>query len=215
MAGLRPPLSTLRLRPRERLRMTRGQGGSLLLSCIELSSTTLCQSPGAPCCRHYPGAATGGTASLIRPAMSAFPERVLGSACASTFSRFARRSLALRPAHSHGHQYVTRLPEGFSHFVTSMTAPVASGWSGCRVGLAPTGKRRLFTAHTQCSPWAAKYRAPLEAVIRSRDARRPCEVRCSRQVQVRCRPPAARGLRAHSWLTVRWNSVDPLGGLVR
>jgi hypothetical protein len=33
-----------------------------------------------------------------------------------------------------------------------MTAPVASGWSGCRVGLAPTGKRRLFTAHTQSSP---------------------------------------------------------------
>jgi len=29
-----------------------------------------------------------------------------------------------------------------------MTAPIASGWSGCRVGLAPTGKRRLFTAHT-------------------------------------------------------------------
>ena len=25
--------------------------------------------------------------------------------------------------------------------------PVASGWSGCRVGLAPTGKRRLVTAH--------------------------------------------------------------------
>jgi hypothetical protein len=30
-----------------------------------------------------------------------------------------------------------------------VTAPIASGWSGCRVGLAPTGKRRLFTAHTQ------------------------------------------------------------------
>jgi hypothetical protein len=30
-----------------------------------------------------------------------------------------------------------------------MTAPIASGWSGCRVGLAPTGKRRLVTAHTQ------------------------------------------------------------------
>jgi hypothetical protein len=29
-----------------------------------------------------------------------------------------------------------------------MTAPVASGWSGCRVGLAPTGKRRLVTVHT-------------------------------------------------------------------
>jgi hypothetical protein len=30
-----------------------------------------------------------------------------------------------------------------------MTSPIASGWSDCRVGLAPTGKRRLFTAHTQ------------------------------------------------------------------
>jgi len=34
-----------------------------------------------------------------------------------------------------------------------MTAPVASGWSGCRVGLAPTGKRRLSTAHTQSRPF--------------------------------------------------------------
>ena len=41
------------------------------------------------------------------------------------------------------------ISEGFSHFVTSMTAPIASGWSGCRVGLAPTGKLRLVTAHTQ------------------------------------------------------------------
>jgi hypothetical protein len=102
------------------------------------------------CCRHYPGTATGGTASLIRPVISAFPERVVGSACASTFSRLTQRSLALRPAHSRCHQIVARLPEGFRHFVTSMPAPVASGWSGCRVGLAPTGKRRLFTAHTHC-----------------------------------------------------------------
>src|SRR6266567_861158 len=43
--------------------------------------------------------------------------------------------------------YRDPLSEGFSHFVTSMTAPVASGWSRCRVGPAPTGKRRLFTAH--------------------------------------------------------------------
>jgi hypothetical protein len=41
------------------------------------------------------------------------------------------------------------LSEGFSHFVTSMTAPVASGWSVRRVGFAPTGKRRLVTAHGQ------------------------------------------------------------------
>src|SRR5271167_696287 len=56
-------------------------------------------------------------------------------------------SLALRPAHSRRHLYVTCYTEGFSHFVTSMTAPVASGWSVRRVGLAPTGKRRLLTAH--------------------------------------------------------------------
>src|SRR5664280_235446 len=49
------------------------------------------------------------------------------------------------------------LIEGFSHFVTSMTAPVASGWSGCRVGLAPTGKRRLCTAHTQADIGAFSY----------------------------------------------------------
>ena len=32
------------------------------------------------------------------------PERVIGSACASSFSRLARRSLALRPAHSRCHR---------------------------------------------------------------------------------------------------------------
>ncbi len=45
---------------------------------------------------------------------------------------------------------MTLYTRGFSHFVTSMTAPVASGWSdSCRVGLAPTEERRLSTAHTQ------------------------------------------------------------------
>ena len=46
--------------------------------------------------------------------------------------------------------YVTLYTRGFSHFVTSMTAPIASGRSdSCRVGLAPTEERRLITAHTQ------------------------------------------------------------------
>src|SRR5438309_5280510 len=45
--------------------------------------------------------------------------------------------------------YRDTLSEGFSHFVTSIAAPVASGWSVCRVGLAPTGKRRLLTAHAK------------------------------------------------------------------
>src|SRR6202047_1983764 len=60
----------------------------------------------------------------------------------SAFTRVAACTLALSPIRD-------TLIEGFSHFVTSMTSPIASGWSDCRVGLAPTGKRRLCTAHTR------------------------------------------------------------------
>ena len=60
----------------------------------------------------------------------------------SVFTRVTACTLALSPIRD-------TLIEGFSHFVTSMTAPIASGWSGCRVGLAPTGKRRLVTAHVE------------------------------------------------------------------
>ena len=136
------------------------------------------------CCRHYPGAATGLTASLIHPVISTFPERVVGSACASSFSRIAQRSLALRPAHSRCHQFVARLPEGFSHFVTSMTAPVASGWSICRVGFTPTGKRRLITAHTQSS-----HINPRGADIRRRGQPETSEARSARLVRSRGSAP--------------------------
>src|SRR6516162_8330129 len=60
------------------------------------------------CRRHYPGAAAGRTPRSYLPAVSAFPGRGAGSACTSTFSRLARRSLALRPAHSRCHRFVTR-----------------------------------------------------------------------------------------------------------
>ncbi len=92
------------------------------------------------CCRHYPGTATGGTTLLIHPAVSAFPEAATGSACASSFSRLARRSLALRPAHSRCHQFVT--------LFTRRLQPLRylHSCSGCfrlehfgRVGFAPTG----------------------------------------------------------------------------
>src|SRR5580693_138961 len=56
------------------------------------------------CRRQYPGAAAGRNLRSSRPAVSAFPDSAVGSACTSTFSRLARRSLALRPAHSRGHQ---------------------------------------------------------------------------------------------------------------
>ena len=71
---------------------------------------------------------------------SALTENAPYKAC-SAFTRVAACTLALSPMRD-------TLIEGFSHFVFSMTAPIASGWSGCRVGLAPTGKRRLVTAHT-------------------------------------------------------------------
>jgi len=61
----------------------------------------------------------------------------------SAFTFVAACTLALSPirdTHS----------EGFSQFATFLAAPVASGWSDCQVGLAPTGKRRLVTAHTHC-----------------------------------------------------------------
>ena len=103
--------------------------------------------PSCACYRQYPGAAAGRRLRSSRPTVSTFPERAIGSACTSSFSRLARRSLALRPAHSRRHLYVTRFTEGFSHFVTSMTAPVAFGWSVRRVG-----KRRLLTAHANSGP---------------------------------------------------------------
>jgi hypothetical protein len=44
------------------------------------------------------------------PSVSAFPDSTIGSACTSSFSRFAQRSLALRPAHSRSHQIRDRYP---------------------------------------------------------------------------------------------------------
>ena len=51
------------------------------------------------------------SSSLVRPTVSAFPGTTARSARTSSFSRFARRSLALRPAHSRCHQFVTRYPK--------------------------------------------------------------------------------------------------------
>jgi len=112
-----------------------------------LRSLSLCT-----CCRHYPGTATGDIASLISP-QSCQPSLIWPSGrpvhrpfrgLLGVHSRYGLHTRAVTV-------YRDQLSEGFSHFVTSMTAPVASGWSGCRVGLAPTGKRRLCTAHAKGS----------------------------------------------------------------
>src|SRR5258707_15132490 len=97
--------------------------------------------PPIPRCssRAYTSLASPSHFSLPRYGSRVGLHIVLFEAC-SAFTRVAACTLALSPIRD-------TLIEGFSHFVTSMTAPIASGWSGCRVGLAPTGKRRLVTAH--------------------------------------------------------------------
>src|SRR5712691_4794789 len=96
----------------------------------------------------YPGTAIGRTTSLNSPEscqtspiwQSGRPAHRPFRGLLGVHSRYGLHTRAVTV-------YRDTLSEGFSHFVTSMTAPVASGWSGCRVGLAPTGKRRLLTAH--------------------------------------------------------------------
>jgi hypothetical protein len=63
--------------------------------------------------------------------------------------RPAQRSLALRPAHLRRHLYATCYTEGSSHFVTSMTAPVASGWSGSLLARISTGENDAPCQGTQ------------------------------------------------------------------
>jgi hypothetical protein len=81
------------------------------------------------------------------PATAAFPIPLPGRLPQLAFSRPAQRSRKLRPACSRGCQ-ATLYIEGSGGIVTSTTAPIATGWSNsCRVGIAPTEERYLFTAH--------------------------------------------------------------------
>jgi hypothetical protein len=112
---------------------------------------------GFPCCARFPCVRAAATtpvqrlgvvvAHLTQPYQPS-PITLLGRPAHRPFRGLLSVHSRCGPAHSRGDLYVTCYTEGFSHFVTSMTAPVASGWSGCRVRLAPTGKRRLVTAHT-------------------------------------------------------------------
>src|SRR5207245_7714315 len=59
------------------------------------------------CCRHYPGAADGRSLRSSHPTVSAFPDSTFGSACTSSFSRFAQRiavgtAITGRPPHRSG-----------------------------------------------------------------------------------------------------------------
>ena len=125
-----------------------------------LRALSLCK-----CCRPIPRCSGWAYSSLIQPgriSLLRYGSRVglhivLFEAC-SAFTRVAACTLALSPIRD-------TLIEGFSHFVTSMTAPIASGWSGCRVGLAPTGKRRLCTAHAIWRHFSLRMRRPTATLL--------------------------------------------------
>ena len=97
-------------------------------------TTTPAQRLGA-CFAHFPS-----RFSLPRNGGRVGLRNDLFEAC-SAFTRVTACTLARSPE-------VIRCIEGFSYFVTSITAPIATGWSeSCRVGLSHTEKRRLSTAH--------------------------------------------------------------------
>jgi hypothetical protein len=60
-------------------------------ACVHAAATTPAQRPNV-------------SLRSFHPDVSVFPDRVVGSTRALSFSRIARRSLALRPAHSRCHQ---------------------------------------------------------------------------------------------------------------
>src|SRR5208282_3940121 len=113
---------------------------------------------GFPCCVRFPCVHAAATAPAqrmgvlvahTRPSVSAFPETTIGSACTSSFSRFAQRSLTLRPAHSRGHQIRDRYPKASD--ISSppclprlLPAGAVAGWA-----LHPLEMRRLVTAHVE------------------------------------------------------------------
>ncbi len=137
----------------------------LALGLIPSLETGFSQQTLCTCCRHYPGAAAGWMVSLGRPAVSAFPRKghrvglriVLFEAC-SAFTRVTACTLALSPIRN-------TLIEGFSHFVTSMTAPIASSLERLPDGACTHWKRRLFTAHTRCGHWAKQCVCGVPAVL--------------------------------------------------
>src|SRR5262252_10971420 len=100
------------------------------------------------------------------PSVSAFPDSTFGSACTSTFSRIARRLLALRPAHSRGHQFRDRYPGA-----SDISSPPCLPWllpAGAVAGrgLHPLDKRRLVTAHVDSSPSPRRIEATFPRSLR-------------------------------------------------
>lgn len=102
---------------------------------------------------------------LMTPEMAAFPEILAGQllhwAFRGLLSVHSRYGLRTRQV-----TFMTLYTRGFSRFVTSTTAPVATGWSNsCRVGSRPRRDRAFFQAHkisahgTRVTPCLRRLRA--------------------------------------------------------
>jgi hypothetical protein len=80
---------------------------------------------------HVVAITPAGSMELVRSSVSiasGLPRVTVRSAPAIIFSRTAQRSLTLRPARSPS-RHATLYTESSDRFVTSATAPIATGWS--------------------------------------------------------------------------------------
>src|SRR5262249_49757342 len=108
-----------------------------------LRSLSLCT-----CCRHYPGAATRCFSSAHSPCRISLPRKpdrvglriVLFEVC-SAFTHVAACTLALSP------YFVTRYPKASATSSPPQLLRLLPAGAFAGVGFAPTGKRRLVTAH--------------------------------------------------------------------
>jgi hypothetical protein len=101
------------------------------------------------CRRHYPGRSDGNLFARTFPSSSAFPEPKAGRPLHCRFrgllSVYSRYGL-----HARRVAYATFYTEGFSSFVASATASIATGWNEPAPGRdsSPAEDQSLFTAHS-------------------------------------------------------------------
>jgi hypothetical protein len=82
------------------------------------------------CCRHCPGIATGFSNRSSIPAVSALPDRIVGSACTSSYFEACSAFIRVMACTLALTVYRDSFPKGFGYLVTSIA------------------KHRIFTAHT-------------------------------------------------------------------
>jgi hypothetical protein len=168
------------------------------------------------------------------PVSTGLPRYPIGSAPTLYFSRPAQRSLALRPACARGRLSRPFSSECFSEIRYLLSPPrlLPAGATSCRVGLSPTGDRRLCTAHrivriNGVIAISARYqtfprrRRPLEKPPRNLYTgrtkapvnRRACQRRASGGVTTGARAAPSRLSAAALGVPVPARSVaDPVGG---